>query len=157
MKPTVIILAIAAAIASVTIATFLSGLGRQPQWGQADPRNTRQVALGERVYRDHCAACHGTDLEGQPQWQTPRPDGRLPAPPHDESGHTWHHADEVLFRITKDGVSALVPGYESDMPAYAAVLTDEEIWSVLAFIKSRWPSDIQARHAEINRRNEQSR
>lgn len=156
MKPTVIILAIAA-IASVTIATFLSGLGRQPQWGQADPRNTRQVALGERVYRDHCAACHGADLEGQPQWQTRRPDGRLPAPPHDESGHTWHHADEVLFRITKNGVSALVPGYESDMPAYAAVLTDEEIWSVLAFIKSRWPSDIQARHAEINRRNEQSR
>jgi mono/diheme cytochrome c family protein len=157
MKPTVIIIAIAAAIASMTIAAFLGGIGRQSQWGQADPRNTRQVALGEQVYRDHCAACHGADLEGQLEWQTRRPDGRLPAPPHDESGHTWHHSDEILFRITKYGVSALVPGYESDMPAYAAVLTDEEIWSVLAFIKSRWPSAIQARHAEINRRNEQSR
>ena len=156
MKPTVII-AIAAAIASVTVAAFLGGIGRQPQWGQADPRNSQQVALGEQVYREHCAACHGADLEGQPDWQIRRaPDGRLPAPPHDESGHTWHHSDEVLFRITKYGVSALVPGYESDMLAYTAVLTDEEIWSVLAFIKSRWPSPIQARHAEINRRNEQS-
>lgn len=132
-----IIIGIAAAVASVSTAAFLSGIGRQAQWGQADPRNTRQVALGEKVYGKHCAACHGTDLEGQPNWKSRRADSRLPAPPHDETGHTWHHADEVLFRITKDGVSALVPGYESDMPAYANVLTDEEIWSVLAFIKSR--------------------
>jgi mono/diheme cytochrome c family protein len=43
------------------------------------------------------------------------------------------------------------------MPAYADVLTDEEIWAIPAFIKSRWPSAIQARHADINRRNEQLR
>ena len=152
MKSTVIIVGIAAVIVSVSTAAILGGIGRQLQWGQADLRNTQQVALGEQVYREHCAACHGTELEGQPNWQTPRADGRLPAPPHDETGHTWHHADEVLFRITKDGVSAVAPGYESDMPAYADVLTDEEIWAVLAFIKSRWPLAIQTRHAEINRR-----
>lgn len=157
MKSTIIIIGIAAATASVTIAAFLGGIGRQPQWVQADPRNTRQVELGEQVYRKHCATCHGADLEGQPDWRTRRPDGRLPAPPHDETGHTWHHADEVLFRITKDGVSALIPGYESDMPAYADVLTDEEIWAVLAFIKSRWPSAVLARHAEINRRSDPPR
>ncbi len=115
------------------------------------------MALGERVYSEHCAACHGKNLEGQPDWQSRRSDGRLPAPPHDETGHTWHHADEVLFRITKDGVAALVPGYESDMPAYADLLTDDEIWAVLAFIKSRWPPVIQARQAEINRRSDTPR
>lgn len=123
---TFIIISIATAIASLSTAAFLSGIGRQLQWGQADPGNTQQVALGEQVYRKHCAASHGTDLEGQPNWKFRGTDGRLPAPPHDETGHTWHHADEVLFRITRDGVSAVVPGYESDMPAYANVLADQE-------------------------------
>ena len=66
----------------------------------------------------------------------------MPAPPHDESGHTWHHPDNVLFAITKNG---LVPpyapsGYESDMPAFRGRLSDDEIWAVLAFIKSQWRS-----------------
>jgi mono/diheme cytochrome c family protein len=109
---------------------------------RSDPRDAARVALGERVYSQHCAACHGAKLEGQPQWRSRRPDGRLPAPPHDESGHTWHHPDRVLFAITKNG---LVPphapkDYASDMPAYAGQLTDDEIWAVLAFIKSRWTS-----------------
>ena len=29
------------------------------------------------------------------------------------------------------------------MPAYEGKLTDEEIWNVLAFIKSQWPEEIQ--------------
>ena len=157
MKPTTILIGAAIAVTVTIVAAFLSGVGRPPQEGQADPSDVRQVALGERVYREHCAACHGAGLEGQPDWQSRRPDGRLPAPPHDESGHTWHHADEVLFRITRDGVSAIVPGYDSDMPAYADVLKDEEIWAVLAFIKSQWPSAIQARHANINRRSDPPR
>jgi mono/diheme cytochrome c family protein len=63
----------------------------------------------------------------------------MPAPPHDASGHTWHHKDSDLFTITKRGVEAIVPGYESDMPPFEAVLTDEEIEAVLAYIKSTWP------------------
>ena len=66
----------------------------------------------------------------------------LPAPPHDASGHTWHHPDAVFFGIVKEG---LVPGkyappqYESDMPAFGGILSSEEIRSVLAYIKSTWP------------------
>lgn len=109
---------------------------------RADPSDAQRVALGERVYAQHCAACHGARLEGQPNWRSRRPDGRLPAPPHDESGHTWHHPDRVLFAITRNG---LVPpyaprDYQSDMPAYAGRLADDEIWAVLAYIKSRWTS-----------------
>ena len=64
----------------------------------------------------------------------------MPAPPHDESGHTWHHSDEVLFRIVKEGTAAIVGGgYESDMPGFADVLSDEEIRAVLDYIKSTWP------------------
>lgn len=114
--------------------------------GRADPDDARQVALGETAYGQYCANCHGAKLEGQPNWRSRRADGRLPAPPHDETGHTWHHPDEVLFRITKQGMKPpLAPeGYESDMPAFDEVLTDEEIWAVLAFIKSTWPPEIRA-------------
>lgn len=109
---------------------------------RADPRDATKVARGAKVYAEHCAACHGAKLEGQPSWQRRLPNGRLPAPPHDESGHTWHHPDRVLFGITKHGlVPPYAPAdYQSDMPAFGGKLSDDEIWAVLAFIKSHWTS-----------------
>lgn len=98
------------------------------------------IAQGRQVYADQCASCHGADLAGQPDWRSPLPSGRLPAPPHDASGHTWHHPDAVLFRIVKEGTAAIVGGgYESDMPGFGGVLSDAEIRAVLAYIKSTWP------------------
>ncbi len=125
----------------------------RPAAGRADPADAQQVALGRRVYAAHCAACHGDRLQGQPDWQTRKADGRLPAPPHDASGHTWHHADRALFDITKHGLAPFVPrGYRTDMPAYESVLSDAEIWAVLAFIKSSWPPEIRERQAAISAR-----
>ena len=98
-----------------------------------------QIAQGQAIYAQHCASCHGAKLEGQPGWKERKPDGRMPAPPHDASGHTWHHADRDLFLITKKGPGAVVPGYQSDMPGFEGVLSDEEIRAVLAFIKESWP------------------
>lgn len=120
---------------------------------RADPRDAAKFALGARVYAQACAACHGAKLEGQPNWRKRLASGRLPAPPHDDSGHTWHHADDVLFGITKNG---LVPpyapkGYESDMPAFGEKLSDEEIWAVLAYIKSHWSSEVLPARAEMTR------
>lgn len=121
---------------------------------RADPDDSQQVARGRAVYTQYCAACHGANLEGQPNWQTRLPNGRMPAPPHDASGHTWHHPDPVLFGITKYG---LVPGkyappsYESDMPAFGGQLSDDEIWAVLAYIKSTWPEKIRAWQSEVTR------
>jgi mono/diheme cytochrome c family protein len=121
---------------------------------RADSRNAELVKLGARVYAQQCAACHGAKLEGQPEWRRPLGNGRLPAPPHDESGHTWHHPDRVLFAITKHG---LVPpyapkNYESDMPAFAGKLSDEEIWAALAYIKSHWTSrDVLDARAQMTR------
>ncbi|WP_227418488.1 c-type cytochrome [Roseitranquillus sediminis] len=102
--------------------------------------DAKVIAQGRAIYEAQCAACHGAELEGQPDWRSPLPSGRLPAPPHDASGHTWHHPDEVLFRIVKEGTAAVVGGgYESDMPGFGDVLTDAEIRAVLAYIKSTWP------------------
>ncbi|WP_292039113.1 MULTISPECIES: c-type cytochrome [unclassified Brevundimonas] len=97
------------------------------------------IEQGRQIYADQCASCHGAQLEGQPDWKTPLPSGRLPAPPHDADGHTWHHPDDILFRIVKEGTAAIVGGgYKSDMPGFA-VLSDAEIQAALAYIKSTWP------------------
>ena len=106
------------------------------------------VAQGAEIYATACASCHGADLEGQPNWRSRNADGRLPAPPHDASGHTWHHDATALFQLTKVGVAEMIgdPDYASDMPAFADTLTDAEIVAVLSYIKSTWPADIRARH-----------
>jgi len=121
-----------------------------PAAPRIDPDNETQVAQGQVVYAAQCARCHGADLRGQPNWRERQANGRLPAPPHDEFGHSWHHPDSVLFAITKHGIAAYAPpGYESDMPAFDGVLTDDEIAAVLAYIKSRWPPEVRARQARI--------
>src|SRR5688572_7678367 len=120
--PVVLAVALAAAIGGAAYWWFGRGL---PAIDAGDPA---QVAQGQALYQSHCARCHGADLEGQPDWRTRLPNGRLPAPPHDAEGHTWHHPDQVLFDLTKEGLAAVAPpGYESDMPAFKDILSDQEI------------------------------
>lgn len=112
-------------------------------------------AAGKALYSEYCAACHGANLEGQPDWKRPKVDGKLPAPPHDASGHTWHHSDRVLAAITRDGLSAFAgQDYATDMPAFAGTLTDAEISAVLAYIKSTWSEPEIAYQAEITANDE---
>lgn len=106
------------------------------------------LELGAALYQSTCATCHGARLEGQPDWQRRRADGRLPAPPHDESGHTWHHSNEILFNLTKFGPQNYTSAdYQSDMPGFAGVLSDEEIVAVLEYIKSTWSEETRRRQA----------
>lgn len=146
----------------VLVAGAVAGLSGAAWWiASAPARNAvalrpddaQVLALGQRVYFAHCASCHGARLEGQPNWRERGADGRLPAPPHDPSGHTWHHPDETLFRITRDGVAkaAGLKDYASAMPAYAGVLSDAEIVAVLSWIKAQWPPEVRAKHDAINR------
>lgn len=124
-------------------------------WMFIDAGDADLVIEGRKVYEANCAECHGYGLKGQPNWQQRGPDGLLPAPPHDETGHTWHHPDAVLFATVKLGGQVFMPvGVKSGMPAYRDVLTDRQIEASLAYIKSRWPSDIRRRQ---EMRNMQSR
>ena len=113
--------------------------------------------MGETVYGKSCATCHGKKLEGQPNWRLPLPNGGLKAPPHDASGHTWHHADKLLFDYTKLGGQALIGGkFKSGMPGFGETLSDTEIWAVIAYIKSTWPDQIRERQASLNRNQNQN-
>ena len=139
---TITVIALAAAVV-LAAAGILLRQSREPVWADAGDPNL--VARGRVVYQQSCAACHGARLEGQPNWRQPNADGTLPAPPHDVTGHTWHHSDWMLFDITKYGSAAVAgAGFKSAMPVYKDVLDDGDIWAVLAYIKSHWPPDIQA-------------
>jgi S-disulfanyl-L-cysteine oxidoreductase SoxD len=98
------------------------------------------IALGASLYATHCAACHGAKLEGQPNWKKQNADGTFPAPPHDDSGHTWHHPDALLSQIIRAGGNGN-PAAKTNMPAYGDKLTDAEIAALLDFFKSRWSPD----------------
>ena len=140
-------------VAAVVITALYALLGSGVTLVGADPGNRAQVALGRTVYGDACASCHGARLEGQPNWRQRNANGRLPAPPHNARGHTWHHDDATLFGITKLGTAEFTGlDIDSDMSAFNDILSDDEIRAVLAYIKSRWPDRIRRRQDSLNRR-----
>lgn len=155
MSRRAIVFAVAAlALLAVVLAVFAAPalFDRQAEGRLLRPDDAGLVALGARVYAAQCASCHGVELEGEADWQTPGPDGLLPAPPHDETGHTWHHPDRLLFDITKYGVAAAagLPDHRSAMPAFEGLLSDREIVAALSYIKSRWPQEVRRRHDALN-------
>lgn len=135
-------------VLSVAVVSYF--VFERRQMPRIDPSDAAQVEIGRRIYVEACASCHGASLEGQANWQRRSLNGKLPAPPHDATGHTWHHPDEMLFGITKYGVTAYATGYQTDMPAFEKRLTDDEIAASLAFIKSTWTTEIRAKQARID-------
>lgn len=118
---------------------------------------TRLEAMsGEPIYQENCAACHGIDGEGQFPQAPLEPDstGRIGAPPHNETGHTWHHTDTLLLRYVKEGGFANPERFYT-MPAFGDILTEEEIWLVIAYIKTMWTNEqrlMQRRSTEEEER-----
>lgn len=122
---------------------LLAGCGGSTA-AQESPNDPEQLATGKRVYDANCAACHGVKGEGQPNWKVPV-NGVFPAPPHDGSGHTWHHPDQVLLEVIANGGG--LPN--SAMPAYGEILTEEERVAVLAYIKTFWGKQERTYQAQM--------
>lgn len=147
---TMAIAALGAIIVGILVAAAVAN--RIGRGGSDDP--AAAISRGRTLYVAHCASCHGANLEGQPNWRAPLPNGSMPAPPHDATGHTWHHPDDVLFLITKaGGQSVAPPGYVSGMPGFGGQLSDAQIWDVLAYIKSTWPPEIQAAQRQVTQQS----
>ena len=97
------------------------------------------VRLGRQIYQATCTVCHGANAEGALNWMTPNATGNFPAPPHDDSGHTWHHSDRVLYEMIRDGMrDPLRPDSPFRMPAFGNRLSDAEIRAVIAYFQSLW-------------------
>lgn len=154
-KRTILMAGIGVALGAAALFAAAAILGSGPPAPPVmlKPDDPAVAAQGASIYAAQCASCHGVDLGGQPNWRDRGPDGRLPAPPHDETGHTWHHVDAQLFALTKYGPPKQLGNgepYYSNMPAYESVLSDEEIVAVLSYIKKSWPAEIRARHDQMN-------
>ncbi len=93
-----------------------------------------RVEAGERIYADSCASCHGP-VDGPTVLES--------APIHGDAGHTWHHPDRLLSQWILDR-----PPLAVTMPAFRDTLSEEEVIDAIAFIKSHWLPEIQARQAE---------
>jgi mono/diheme cytochrome c family protein len=149
---TALVLAAGAAIVVVVGVGYMSVFYSKSS-GNMDSDSAIMVAEGKVLYTENCAACHGANLKGQPNWQQRKADGTFPPPPQDETGHSWHHPDKVLFNIVKLGGKAVAPpGFKSAMPSFADKLSDKQIWETLSYIKSRWPKTIRIRQERINKR-----
>ncbi|PPI83515.1 cytochrome C [Marinobacter maroccanus] len=101
-----------------------------------------EVTEGRQIYEQYCAACHGGQGEATADWSKPDEKGEMPPPSHDESGHTWRHSDAMLFRMIAEGWRH--PFNKTNrltMPAFKDILTDQEIQSVIEYLKTLWTDD----------------
>jgi mono/diheme cytochrome c family protein len=129
----------------------IDGVNRQNIASFQQRATDNQTIDGRTLYMRYCAACHGANLEGQANWQTARLDGSYPAPPHDASGHTWHHPDAYLVAVTLQGGAAITGNPQNAMPGFAQQLTPAQAQAIIDYIKSTWPADIQAQQASLNK------
>ena len=107
------------------------------------------LQLGQTVYEQACAECHGINGEGQFPSAPMQPDstGRIGAPPHNGNGHTWHHDDALLLDYVINGGRGN-PAQFYPMPAFGDQLSLQEIESVIAYLKTFWTEEQRLIQAE---------
>ena len=86
--------------------------------------NDREILTGMAHYRENCAECHGAPGQGSGELAQ----GLYPKPPELARASPRWSAGE-LFWIVKNGIKM------SGMPAWAPTHDDNELWSIVAFLR----------------------
>ena len=100
---------------------------------------------GQQVYDASCVSCHAGPTGGAIDDYPPR---------HNANGHTWHHPDCFIIRVTRDGISqpsALAPTGAPTMPGFGDRLSPDDIDAVLAYIKTLWTPEQRIAQASFTR------
>ena len=100
--------------------------------------SAEQLARGAMLFKNNCASCHGDQGQGSTNWQKRDKDGKLPPPPLDGTGHTWHHPTRVLKYTIMNGTGKI----GGNMPAFKGKLSDADMDDILAFIQNKWPQPL---------------
>jgi mono/diheme cytochrome c family protein len=90
------------------------------------PATPQTVAEGKAAFSHYCVACHG--LDGQ-NTGVPFADRMAPPVPSLASAEVQEYTDGQLKSVIDDGV------WPSGMPASRGMLSDEEVWSIVMFIR----------------------
>ncbi|MEO6666719.1 MAG: cytochrome c [Nitrospiria bacterium] len=86
-------------------------------------RSETVVASGKSVYEKQCALCHGPSGSGN----TPAASAFSHRPPDFTKGFNAQTDGELFWKVTKGG---------GPMPAYEAILTDEQRWQVIHYLRT---------------------
>ena len=107
-----------------------------------------QLELGNSIFLQHCATCHGETADGTADWRKADPSGNYPPPPLNGTAHGWHHPLSVLERTIAMGGVPL----GGVMPGFSETLSKEEGRAAIAYFQSFWSDDIYARWQKIDSR-----
>ncbi len=105
-------------------------------------QNSEERALGEKLYKEHCAECHGEGAQGEdPQNQNGgfNAQGKRLAPALNGTAHSWHHSPKLLLRYIQEGSR----DKSSPMPSYGDILNKNESLAIIAYYQSLWPKEIR--------------
>ena len=97
-----------------------------------------QVTIGQKVFQNNCAVCHGNNAQGTSDWRKRLADGSFPPPPLNGTAHTWHHPMNILKRTIREGGVAI----GGKMPPFKNKLSENEIESIIAYFQNKWTPEI---------------
>ena len=117
-----------------------------------------QLKKGQALYQQNCAQCHDSGASTSDAWKKPNSMGEMPAPPHNQRGHTWRHSDNQLKRmIIKGWRDPFNKSKRLTMPSFKGRLTAQEIDILLGYLKSLWTEQQRIfQKAETKRRDKPS-
>jgi mono/diheme cytochrome c family protein len=95
------------------------------------PETPDNIKDGQAAFSHYCMACHG--LDGQ-NTGVPFADSMSPPVPSLKSNSVQSYKDGQLKWIIENGLSP------SGMPASKGILTDEEMWAIVVYIRHLPPA-----------------
>lgn len=121
------------------LCVWLAGCGENNTEPKVDGRwyTPSQVALGEKVYVQHCSVCHKENAQGTERWRE-RDSAGYPPPPLNGTAHAWHHPLAMLKHTLNEGGVAL----GGQMPGFKNQLQEDEKLAVIAYLQSLWSKEI---------------
>jgi mono/diheme cytochrome c family protein len=96
--------------------------------------DSEQLSFGHQLFMDKCASCHGKPSEGRSE----RADFFMPAAPDFTERH-YQKADPayLYWRIEQGKNTEPYRSQGSVMPAWGAHLSEQQLWQIVAYLKTR--------------------
>lgn len=96
--------------------------------------NAQTIADGKEAFSHYCVACHGNDGQNT---GVPFADTMSPSVPSLASSDVQNYTDGQMKWVIDNGI------WPSGMPGSKGILSDEEIWSIVVYLRHLPPAGSQ--------------